>query len=305
MGTNGNGRRAVNRLRLTGSFRYETVNSVLLTLGALLAALGFNLFLVPGDVAPGGITGLTLVVTSVLPFAVPLGMLMLVLNVPLLYLGYRTLGGARFLLRTIYVVVVMSVAIDVAPVLLPAGGLSDDALLNALYGGALIGAANAMIIRAYGNMGGTAILSRVVQRRTGVPIGQIYLVVDGFIVMLLGMAFGWERALYSLVALFVSGLVTDYGIEGPSIVRTVFIITERPREVAAALQAGLRTGVTAWRGEGMYRGGERTVLFCTVNRAEVRELRRLVREADQEGFLVIGQGQSASGGTIGSSDAPG
>lgn len=286
-------------------FRYQAVNGLLLTAGALLAAFGFNLFLVPSNVAPGGITGLTLVATGFLPLPIPNGMLLLALNVPLLYLGFRTLGGIGFLLRTVYVVVLMGIAIDVTAPQLAAQGISDDPLLNALYGGALIGAANAMVIRAYGNMGGTGILARVVQRRSGVPISQLYMVIDGAVVMLLGLAFGWERALYSLVALFVTGLVTEYGIEGPSIVRTVFVVTDNPQPVARALQTKLRTGVTAWRGEGMYQGGERTVLFCTVNRAEVRELRRVVHEVDQNGFVVIGQGLSASGGTIGRSDAPG
>ncbi|MEX2542392.1 MAG: YitT family protein [Trueperaceae bacterium] len=290
---------------LRGPFRYQAANALLLTVGALLGAFGFNLFLVPGNVAPGGITGLTLVATGFLPIPVPKGMLMLALNVPLLYLGFRTLGGMRFLLRTVYVVALMGISIDAMAPFMPAEGVSDDALLNALYGGALLGAANAMVIRAFGNMGGTGILARVIQRRTGVPIGQIYLMIDGVIVMLLGLAFGWERALYSLVALFVTGLVTDYAIEGPSIVRMVFIVTDHPRTVAKALQTQLRTGVTAWRGEGMYQGGERTMLFCTVNRTEVRELRRVVREADHDGFIVIGQGQSASGGTIGRSDTPG
>ncbi|HEX7004537.1 MAG TPA: YitT family protein [Trueperaceae bacterium] len=292
-------------LRIRAPLRVRLFNVLLLTLGAIAGALGFNLFLEPGNVAPGGILGLTLVVNQFLPFQIPNGVLLLVLNVPLLYLGYRTLGGASFMFRTLYVVAVMTISIDLSAPLLPAGGVSDDALLNALYGGAVSGAANALIIRAFGNMGGTAILGRVIQRRTGMPIGQIYLMTDGLIVVLLGLAFGWERALYSLIALFVSGLVTDYGIEGPSIVRTVFIITEHPRDVAAALQAGLRTGVTAWAGEGMYQGSQRTVLFCTVNRAEVRELRRIVHETDPAGFLVVGQGQSASGGTIGRSDAPG
>ena len=295
--------RALQRIR--APLQVRLFNGLLLTLGAVAGALGFNLFLEPGNVAPGGILGLTLVVNRVLPVEIPNGLLLLALNVPLLYLGYRTLGGAGFMFRTLYVVAVMTLSIDLSARFLPARGVSDDALLNALYGGAVSGAANALIIRSFGNMGGTAILGRVIQRRTGMPIGQIYLMTDGLIVLLLGLAFGWERALYSLIALFVSGLVTDYGIEGPSIVRTVFIITEHPRDVAAALQAGLRTGVTAWAGEGMYQGGQKTVLFCTVNRAEVRELRRIFHETDPAGFLVVGQGQSASGGTIGMSDAPG
>ena len=299
-------RRAARALRrIRAPLKVRLFNGITLTLGAIGGALGFNLFLEPGNVAPGGILGLTLVANQVLPFELPNGLLMLALNVPLLYLGYKTLGGASFMFRTLYVVAVMTVAIDLSAQFLPGTGVSDDPLLNALYGGAVSGAANALIIRAFGNMGGTSILGRVIQRRTGMPIGQVYLMTDGLIVVLLGLAFGWERALYSMIALFVSGAVTDYGIEGPSIVRTVFVITEHPRDVAAALQAGLRTGVTAWPGEGMYQGGQRTVLFCTVNRAEVRELRRIVHETDPLGFLVVGQGQSATGGTIGRSDAPG
>lgn len=282
--------------------RSQLTNGLLLTLGALAGALGFDLFLVPANVAPGGVTGLTLVVNRFLPAGVPDGMLLLVLNLPLLYLGYRKLGGAPFVLRTVYVVLTMGIAIDLFPLILPTEGLTNDPILNALYGGAMLGAAGALVIRGYGNMGGTAILARVYQKRSGMPIGQIYLFIDGLIVLLLGVAFGWERALYSLVALFIAGMVTDYGIEGPSIVRTVFIITDHPRDVAAALQARLRTGVTFWKGEGMYRGGERNILFCTINRTEERELSRIVREVDQAGFIVIGQGRTASGGTIGSSE---
>lgn len=289
--------------RLRPRLPYQVVNGLMLTVGAVVTAVAFNLFLVPSNTAPGGITGLTIVVTRVIPL--PNGMLMLALNLPLLYLGYRALGGRRFLARTLYVVLVTTVAIDVTAPLLPRNGISDDPLLNALYGGAVLGAAAALILRAYGNVGGTSILARVLQRRTGMPLGQIYLFTDGLIVLLVGFAFGWERALYSMVALFVYGVVTDYVMEGPSIVRTVFIVTDRPREMAAALQTQLRTGVTAWRGEGMYHRGERSVLFCTVNRSEVRELTRIVRELDHHGFLVVGQGQRAAGGTIGRSDAPG
>ncbi|MEJ2288217.1 MAG: YitT family protein [Deinococcales bacterium] len=302
-------RRHVDRARLqlghglAGFIRREGVNAALLTAGALVNALAFDLFLAPGHVAPGGLTGLTLVVTHWLPL--PDGLVLFVLNIPLLLLGAWQLGGARFFARTVYVIGVTVIAIDAFAPFLPDSGASPDPLLNALYGGAVTGVAAGLVIRARGNIGGTGILSRVLQRRTGIPMGQVYLLTDGAIVLLLGAVFGWERALYSLVALFVNGLATDYATEGPSLVRTVFIVTDRPSEVAGALQQRLRSGVTAWRGEGMYRRGERTVLFCTVNRAEVREVTRVVRETDHHGFLVVGQGHKALGGTIGKSDSAG
>ncbi len=297
--------RAARRRRFRPPLSSEAGNWLLLTAGALVGALGFVLFLAPGNVAPGGVMGLTLVVSRYLPIGVPEGTLLLLLNVPLLYLGYRRLGGGAFVVRTVYVVLLMGVAIDLLPAVLPVQGISDDPLLNAIYGGAMTGAASAFAIRGYGNIGGTGILARVFQKGSGMPIGQIYLLIDGSIVLLLGFAFGWERALYSLVALFLMGLVTDYGVEGPSVVRTVFIVTDHPRDVSLALQMRLNTGVTAWKGEGMYEGGERNVLFCTVNRSEERELLRLVREVDENAFVVIGQGQTASGGTLGKSDRVG
>lgn len=293
----------VARRSLVELARTESVNFVLLTVGALLNALTFDLFLAPGDVAPGGVGGLTLVVTNFLPF--PNGLTMLALNVPLLVLGARELGGMRFLVRTSYVIVVTVVAIDLFALVLPPEGVSQDGLLNALYGGALGGISAALALRAYGNLGGTTILGRVLQRRTGMPLGQIYLFTDGVIVALMGATFGWEQALYSLIAVFVFGLASDYAYEGPSVVRTVFIVTDQPALIAAALQARLHTGVTAWRGEGMYHRGERSVLFCTVNRAEVRELTEIVRETDPDGFVAVGKGHQATGGTIGRSTRPG
>ena len=281
----------------------EAVNIVLLTAGAVLYAAAFDLFLVPSNVAPGGLGGLTLVITHYLPW--PNGVVLFVLNIPLLLLGAWQLGGPPFLARTLYVVTTVFIGIDVLAPYLPHEGASHDPLLNALYGGAVTGIAGGLVIRAHGNIGGTGILSRVLQRRSGIPMGQVYMVTDGIIVLLMGAVFGWDRALYSLVALFINGLATDYATEGPSIVRTVFIVTDQPENVAAALQMRMHTGVTAWRGEGMYSRGERTVLFCTVNRTEVRELTRIVREIDHNGFLVVGQGHRARGGTIGKSDSPG
>lgn len=285
------------------SFRHQALNAVLLTVGALVFALAFNLFLVPADVAPGGLSGLTLVVTKWIPF--PKGIMLLVLNVPLLILGAAQLGGWRFLTGTIYVVVLNTVAIDLtAPFAVPAGA-GIDPLLAALFGGVVTGAAAGLVIRAQANIGGTSILGRVIQRRTGLPLGQVYLLTDGVIVLLMGLVFGWQLALYSLVALFVHGLATDYVLEGPSIIRTVFIITNQPASVAAAIDQQLRTGVTAWEGQGMYSRADRTILFCTVNRSEVNELTRVVSEVDPAGFVVISQGHKALGGTIGKSDSAG
>lgn len=285
------------------SLNHQVTNFALLTVGGLIFALAFNVFLVPADVAPGGLSGLILVIATWLPL--PKGLMLLALNVPLLVLGAAQLGGLRFIARTLYVVAITTVAIDVTASFAVPAGVGIDPLLAAIYGGVVTGAAAGLVIRAQANIGGTGILSRVIQRRTGMPLGQVYLLTDGVIVMLMGLVFGWQLALYSLVALFVNGIATDHVLEGPSIIRTVFIITNHPELVAGAIELQLRTGVTAWQGRGMYSQADRTVLFCTINRTEVRELTRVVREVDETGFVVISQGHKALGGTIGKSDSAG
>ena len=123
-------------------------------------------------------------------------------------------------------------------------------------------------------------------------------------ILVAGLVFGWERGLYALITLFVWGLATDYVMEGPSVVRTAFIITDKPQEVAQAVLRGLRLGVTAWPARGMFTESERTVLFCTVSRPYERSLRAVVAAADENAFVVIGHGHQASGGVWGRAMLP-
>ncbi|MBI4770066.1 MAG: YitT family protein, partial [Chloroflexi bacterium] len=140
------------------------------------------------------------------------------------------------------------------------------------------------------------ILGRALQLRTGLPVSQLYLFTDGAVVFVAGLVFGWEKALLALITLFVWGLVTDYVLEGPSVVRTAFVVTDEPEAVARAILADLGLGATAWGGRGMFTDAEHTVLFCTVSRPDVEGLRAAVSRADPGAFVVIGHGQQASGG---------
>jgi uncharacterized membrane-anchored protein YitT (DUF2179 family) len=174
----------------------------------------------------------------------------------------------------------------------------DDLLLNALYGGVVGGLGYGLVLRGRGMVSGTGIISRVLQLRTGIPVSQLYLVIDGFVIVALGLTFGWERALYGWMMLFIMGLASDYVLEGPSVVRIVFIVTDLPEAVAEVLMERLRVGVTRWTGEGMYTAVERAILFCTVTRPDVEVLRTLVAEIDPAAFVVIGQGHQARGGIV-------
>lgn len=267
-----------------------------MTVGAGLLVLSIDIFLAPGHIAPGGVSGLAIILNDRLGW--PIGVTMLVLNVPMLALGFRHLGRFRFLWRTAYLVLIYSLGVDLVARFVPAGGLSDNLLLNALYGGVVGGIGTGLVYRGGGTVGGTGILGRVLQLRTGMPISQVYLLTDGGVIALAGVVFGWEQGLYALLTLFVWGLATDYMLEGPSVVRTAFIVTDHPQAVARAIVDRLGVGVTTWPAEGQYTQEQHTVIFCTISRPDVDALRRAVTGADVEAFLVIGHGHQATGGIV-------
>lgn len=275
----------------------ETIrNYFFLTIGATIMIVNFNIFMAPGNVAPGGVSGLSLILNRYT--GIPNGIGMLLLSAPLIALGFWKLGRFRFLVRTLYVTVYYTLGVDITARYFPAQGLVDDLLLTALYGGVLGGIGYGLVVRGRGMVSGTGIISRIVQLRTGIPISQLYIFFDGFIIIALGLTFGWDRALYGLIMLFVWGLASDYVLEGPSVVRVVFIITDRAEEVGAVLMERMGVGVTRWAGEGMYTQEERNVLFCTVPRPDVEVLHSVVSEIDPDAFVVISQGHQARGGVV-------
>lgn len=269
----------------------------LLTAGALLLAINLNLFLAPSNIAPGGVSGTAIIVNHLTGW--PIGLTMLLLNVPLIALGFRHLGRFHFLALTAYAVLVYNIGADLLAHWLPSSGLTDDLLLNALYGGVVGGIGTGLVYRGGGTTAGTGIVARVLQIRTGVPVSQIYVLTDGGVILVAALVFGWERGLYALLTVFVWGLAADFVLEGPSVVRMAFIITDAPQAVADALLRDLQLGVTAWPAEGMFTEAQHTVLFCTIGRPHERALKRVVSEADPKAFLVIGHGHQASGGTLG------
>jgi len=269
---------------------------LLLTLGALALAVNLDVFLAPHAIAPGGVSGVAIIINHY--FGWPVGTLMLLLNLPLLVLGYRHLGRLHFLARTVFVVLLYNLGANLLQRWLPAAGVTQDLMLNALYGGVLGGVGTGLVYRGGGTAAGTGILGRVLQMRTGFPMSNVYMLTDGGVIIAAGIAFGWDRALYALVALFVWGLVADYILEGPSVVRTVFIVTDYAEAVSQAVLTRLGLGVTAWTAKGGYTANPHTVLFCTVSRPEVQALETVVRAADAAAFVVVGHGHQASGGIV-------
>jgi uncharacterized membrane-anchored protein YitT (DUF2179 family) len=265
----------------------------LITAGVVLQALSMVLFYIPGNLAAGGVSGIAQLIGNFTGW--PVGTLYIVLNVPLLVLGWRYLGGRRFLTRTIFAVLGYSIVMDALTVILPENGLTSDSILNALYGGVIGGIGVGLVLRGQGTTGGTDILVRLLNIWRGIPYSQTYITTDVFVVFTAGLAFGWELALYAVVALYVGGIAAEFAAEGVRTTRTVLIITTNPLPVTQRVISELQRGVTMWQGQGMYSGQERQILFCTVSRAEVNPIKAIVHEADPQAFVVIGEAYEAFG----------
>lgn len=275
-------------------FRNTLIAYIWLTLGAVIGAISVIVFLAPFDIAPSGVSGLAVILNKTV--GTPIGLMVLVLNIPIQILGYKQLpGGMRTVIRTFFTLVVYTVALDWMAPLFPAQGVGEDALLNTLFGGVTGGISGGLIFRAGGSLGGTSTLALILQRRIGTPMSTTFLYTDMLVIGVAGLIFGWEAALFAIVALFVGGVATDYILEGPSVIRTGVIITDKPKEVANVILHQLGRGCTGWDATGMYTGQPRTMLYVTISRSQVEDLRRLVVEVDNNAFIVIGQGHTAYG----------
>lgn len=256
-----------------------------ITVGALLIAVAVRVFLVPNNVVTGGLTGVAQLLGSTL--GTPVGAVVLALNVPLLIVGWRRLGGFVFGARTLYAIVVMSLAIDgLAPYARP---VTSDPLLYSLYGGMLDGVGLGLILRARGTAGGTDIVARLVEARTGAQPGRTLLICDAAIFGAALFAYGPEKIMYALLVAFVSTRAVDFVLAAGRGSRQALIITGEPAAITAAILHGLGRGVTVLEAVGGYTGAARAVLLCILSRSEVGALKQAVSGADPGAFVVIGE----------------
>ncbi len=283
---------------LAFEIRRMLLNQSQIALGALVAAIGFTVFQVPFKLAAGGVTGLGIILNYFTEF--PVGMTYLVLNIPLMFLGFFQLGRWRFVVSTVLAVLFFSFGTDLFNMYLPnitnKWPITDDLLLASIYAGVLYGVGMGIVYRAGGTVGGTSIPARILYERLGFPLSQSYLFTDGVIIIVAGLVFRWEVALLAILTLVLSGIITDLVLEGVSQVRTATIVTKKPEDVRWAIIYQLRRGVSLWSIEGGYTKSPRTMVFCTVLRSRVADLKYTISTVDPDAFIVIGIAQQVVGG---------
>lgn len=267
----------------------------LVALGSLTQAIGLMIFFVPANLASGGVSGIAQLINFHTDW--PIGLMTFIGNLPLFALGWRFLGGRSFVLRTAFSIVTFSFFADTLLWLpfFPSAGVTDDLVLNSLYGAVIAGAGYALVYRGRGTSGGTDILARILNHYRNIPMTQSYLLTDAVVILGAGLVFGWKEALYALIALYVSGLVVDTVMEGGSTVRTAMIVTSEPQAVTDQIMSDLARGVTVLPGTGAYTGVSRPILYCVITRSEVQVLKDIVHHHDPRAFMVVGAAYEALG----------
>jgi len=266
---------------------------ILILFGALIQAFALRLFLIPAELVSGGISGLAQLLNHYTAF--PIGMMVLLGNIPLFILGWQYLGGPRFVIRTILSILTFSIFTDILVFFLPGQGVTNDLVLNTIYGGLMLGIGLGVVYRGRGTSGGSDILGRILNRRFNMTISQAYLITDSLVVLGAGFVFGWTKALYGLVLIYVSGLAAETALQGTNVIRSAMIVTTQTDAIAQAIMSDLERGVTILSGTGAYTGEPRNVIYCAVSRMEINRLKILVHDIDPKAFMVIGHAQEALG----------
>ena len=275
---------------------YPTLRDfALILLGTLIQAIGLRIFFVPANLASGGVSGISQLVNYYTGW--PIGLMVFIGNLPLFGLGWRFLGGRSFALRTAFAIITYSFFADALLWLpfFPHAGLTDDLVLNALYGAVISGVGYGLVYRGRGTSGGSDILARILNHYRNVPMTQSYLLTDSLVILGAGFVFGWKEALYAVITLYVSGLVVDTAMEGGGTVRTAMIVTGESQVVAENIMREMERGVTVIPGTGGYTGTSRPILYCVVTRAELQLLKSIVQDADPQAFMVVGAAHEALG----------
>ncbi|WP_051271914.1 YitT family protein [Shimazuella kribbensis] len=254
----------------------------LILLGALLVAVGLEIFLVPNQVIDGGVVGISIMLSHLSGWN--LGIFLFVLNLPFFFLGYKQIGKT-FAISTLFGVLVMSIG---TVWLHPVPPLTEDPLLAAVFGGIIIGIGIGLVIRYGGSLDGTEILAIMFNKKIPFSVGQTVMFFNIFILGSAGFVFGWDRAMYSLIAYFIAFKVIDITIEGFEETKSVWIISEKSKDLGDVILHRLGRGVTYLNGEGAYTGDDKKVIFCVVTRLEEAKLKAIVEDIDPAAFLAIG-----------------
>lgn len=261
----------------------ELKNLLMIVAAAIIYGAGISLFLDPNQLAPGGVTGIAVILNRIVN--IETGTLYLLLNVPIVILGVWKFG-VRFIAKTAFAIVMVSVFTNLFASM---GALTDDLLIAGIAGGILIAMGVGLIFKAGATTGGTDIIIKLLRLKyRHLKTGFLFLCTDIIIVSVSALVFrDIEVAFYALMTVVISGKALDYVLYGGDVAKMLFIITEEPQNIGKRLMKELEVGVTYLQGQGGWTGNEKRVVFTMVPNRLGAEVQDIVKHEDPAAFMVV------------------
>ncbi|CAN5539747.1 YitT family protein [soil metagenome] len=274
------------------SFLRHVLQTTLIVLGIFSAGLGLKGFLMSSRFIDGGVTGISMLVSSVLGF--PLAVLILVINLPFIALGYRQIGRS-FAIKSALAIGGLSLCL----VFVKYPDVTPDKLLTAVFGGFFIGAGIGLAIRGGAVLDGTEVAALLISKSSNLlKVGDVILLLNVLIFSAAAFFLGIEPALYSMLTYFAASKTVDFLIHGIEEYTAVIIISDKSEEIRQEIIRYLRRGVTVYKGRGGLSNAEQDILFCVVTRLEIGRIKTVARDLDEAAFIVVQPLSDAEGGVI-------
>jgi len=263
---------------------------IMLMIGASLAAVAIELFLVPNTIIDGGIIGVSLILNYMTGFS--FGILVLIINLPFLFAGYKYIGK-NFCISSLFAIIMLAI---VESSLHHVEALTTEPLLATVFGGLILGAGVGLVIRNSGALDGTEILGILLSKKIPFSVGEFVMFVNVFVFAWAGFVLEWEQAMYSILTYYIASKSLDAVIQGFDDTKAAMVISNEYEEIAEALSDRLGRGVTKLKGKGGYLDQEKEVLYVVFTRLEVAKFKSIVQEIDPNAFITIMDTQEAHGG---------
>ncbi|MGM0508907.1 MAG: YitT family protein [Fusobacteriota bacterium] len=265
---------------------------ILINFGLIILALGLVLFLIPGKIAAGGVSGLATVVYNVWGF--PPGIFMFLCNIPLFIIGFKIFGKS-YGFKTFYGSLMVSVYTVFFSRTIGLEGVTNNTLLAALYGGIFAGIGVGVLMKLGGSTGGTDIIAQIIHKYLKIQIGYAMITVDSFVLGTAAFVFGFEPALYAVISLYASGRVINLIFNGMDYSRVAYIITDKHEEVKQLILEELQHGGTVIPSKGLYTNDDKNIIMTVVRNRSIFRLKDRIENIDENAFMIITEAHEVLG----------
>ena len=271
-------------------------NAFILLLGSLLFTIAINVFIGPGGLYVGGLTGVLQIIIMLFYdlFAVELslGILVFICNLPILWLAWKSVGK-RFAVLTIISVVLQSILFETVPTY----SFTNDVMINSIFGGVLVGLGSGMILKIGASAGGMDVVSQVMAYRFNGSVGKYSFIINAFVIFVAGYYQSWEIAMYTIISIYITSIVVDK-IHTIHQNLTLYIVTQKEDEIKESIWAELYRGITVLEASGAYTKERRSVLMMVLSSYELYEALEIIKAVDSQAFINVVRSEAIIGNFV-------